>query len=141
MAGSNLVILKPCFTMQQNSLNLQVEEIYRLIKSAKRNKQYIARFVTVIKQITQALSGAEANFLRNAEFYQDLRETLNKIQTHLTTSSKRKPITRLLMAKKDELTYEEMQKHVDTLCGRIFLSYAQRMEQRATISNKSINRL
>lgn len=141
MAGSNLVLLKPRIITEQNSLNLQVEEIYRLIKSAKRNKQYIKRFVAVIKQITQALSGADANFLRNAEFYQDLRETLNKIQTHLATSAKRKPITRLLMAKKDEITYEEMQKHVDTLCGRIFLSYAHRMEQRATVSNKSIHRM
>jgi len=141
-AGSNCTLLpKPKFNQHRNSLNLQVEEIYCLIQTAKRNKQYISRFLNVVKQIIQALSGADGNFLRNAEFYQDLRETLNKIRNHLIASSKRKSISRLLMAKKDDRTFEEMQRHVDTLCGRIFLSYAQRMEKRATISSKSLNKI
>ena len=140
-AGSTALLPRPKVSFQiQNSLNLQVEEISKSIKNAKRNKSHLSKYTSLIKQIIQALSGAEATFLRNAEFYPDLRETLSKIQVNVTELSKRKSFTRFLMAKKDALTYEEMQKHVDTLCGRIFLSYAQRMEKRATNSNKSLDR-
>jgi len=141
-AGNKALLPRPKVSFQiQNSLNIQIEEIYRSIKNAKRNKNHIARFTSIIKQITQALSGVEASFLRNAEFYSDLRETLNKIQNHVTESSNRKIFARLMMSKKDYVTCEEIQKHVDTLCGRIFLSYAQRMEKRAINNNKSINRI
>ena len=140
-AGSTALLPRPKVSFQiQNSLNLQVEEISKSIKNAKRNKSHLSKYTSLIKQIIQALSGAEATFLRNAEFYPDLRETLSKIQVNVTELSKRKSFARFLMAKKDALTYEEMQKHVDTLCGRIFLSYAQRMEKRATNSNKSLDR-
>ena len=129
----------------QNSLNLQIQEISRISRNTKRNKALVTRYIQIMKQITRALSGAEAHFLRRAEFYSDLRETLSKIQVIVGDLSKRKAMSRLLLAKKDNLTCEEMQRHADTLCGRIFLSYAQRMQMRASAvgigsgSNKSIN--
>lgn len=129
----------------QNSLNLQIEEISRIAHNAKHNKALISRYVLIMKQITKALSGAEASFLRGAEFYSDLRETVSKIQVIVSDLTKRKAMSRLLLAKKDNLTCDEMQFHADTLCGRIFLSYAQRMQMRSSVvvngggSNKSIN--
>lgn len=127
----------------QNSLNLQIEEISSIARNTKHNKALVARYVNIMKQITKALSGAEASFLRGAEFYSDLRETLSKIQVIISDLTKRKAMSRLLLAKKDNLTCDEMQCHADTLCGRIFLSYAQRMQMRSSVlvsgSGKSIN--
>lgn len=138
MAAGEIFLPRP-HEEYQNSLNLLVEEIYQLIRSAKHNKQTFAQFLKLVNQIIQALSGADANFLRNAEFYQDLLETLNKIKNHLVALSKRKIVARFLMSKKDDQILNDMQKHVDTLCGRIFLSYAQRFEKRMVQINQSMN--
>lgn len=115
--------------------NIEIERIYHLINTAKRNKQYIGKYYELLKPIIQALCGMDASFLQNAEFYSDLKETLDKMYNHLVESSKRKAITRFLMTNKNQQVFMEMQKHIDTLCGRVFLSNAYRMELRST-SNK-----
>ena len=130
-AGNNSKLPRPKTSFElQYSMNLQIEEISRVAKNTKRNKALVTRYISIMKQITKALSGAEASFLRGAEFYSDLRETLSKIYVVVCDLSKQKTMSRLLLSKKDKITCDEMQLHVDTLCGRIFLSYAQRMEMR-----------
>lgn len=114
-----------------NSFMMEVMEIHQLMESANgRQQQSIQLYVPIMRQILQALHGVEFNFIRNAEFYSDLKETLVKIKRQLQQSTKRKFISRIMMSKRDSQTARTVQDHVDSLCGRIFLSYAQQRQIR-----------
>ena len=106
-----------------STVNSLVTDISNLINVSKDNQQ--KKYTVVMKQIVQALNGVDPSFIRNAEFYSDLKETLVKIHRQLLQSSKRKLISRIVMSKRDNHTINEIQEHVDSLCGRIFFSYAQ----------------
>lgn len=105
-----------------------VDNIHWAIASAKHNKAYVLRFVPVVKQITKVLNGADVKFIRQAEFYSDLRETLFKIETHVKESSTRGKWLNKLMAKKNQKSFEEFEQHVEHLITRIVFSFAQRVQ-------------
>lgn len=118
---------------QQNlpsSINDILERTFALINSAKKNKTHVYKFGGLMKQIVKALSGVEYNFVLQAEFYSDLKETLYKIHCHIQLCTNRQKFVQMMMAKKDNQLYSEMQDQIDVLCGRIFLAYACRMATR-----------
>lgn len=112
------------------SINDILEQTFALINAAKKNKTHINKFAGLMKQIVKALSGVEYNFVLQAEFYSDLKETLYKIYCHILMCMNRQKVVQLMMAKKDNQLYTEMQAQIDVLCGRIFLAYACRMATR-----------
>merc|ERR1719427_1844207 len=112
------------------SINEIVEQTFTLINAAKKNKTHIQKFAGLMKQIVKALSGVEYNFVLQAELYSDLKETLYKIYCHIMLCTNRQKVVQLMMTKKDNQLFDEMQVHVDVLCGRIFLAYACRMATR-----------
>lgn len=105
-----------------------VDNIHWAIASAKHNKAYVLRFVPVVKQITKVLNGADVKFIRQAEFYSDLKETLFKIESHVKESSTRGKWMNKLMAKKNQKSFQEFEEHVDHLITRIVFSFAQRVQ-------------
>jgi hypothetical protein len=117
-------------TEQPPSINDILEQTFVLINAAKKNKTHINKFAGLIKQIVKALSGVEYNFVLQAEFYSDLKETLYKIYCHIVMCMNRQKVVQLMMSKKDNQLYLEMQTQIDVLCGRIFLAYACRMTTR-----------
>lgn len=130
-AGNNSVMAasnnESCFAMP-GSIFAIVDNIHWAIASAKHNKAYVLRFVPVIKQITKVLNGADVRFIRQAEFYSDLKETLFKIENHIKESSTRGKWMNKLMAKKNQKNFEEFEEHVDHLITRIVFSFAQRVQ-------------
>lgn len=117
-----------CFA-SRGSIFAIVDNIHWAIASAKHNKAYVLRFVPVLKQITKVLNGADVKFIRQAEFYSDLKETLYKIEDHVKESSTRGKWMNRLMAKKNQKSFNEFEKHVDDLITRIVFSFAQRVQQ------------
>lgn len=109
------------------SIFAMVDNIHWAIASAKHNKAYVLRFVPVVKQITKVLNGADVKFIRQAEFYSDLKETLFKIESHVKESSTRGKWMNKLMAKKNQKSFQEFEEHVDHLITRIVFSFAQRV--------------
>lgn len=105
-----------------------VDNIHWAIASAKHNKAYVLRFVPVVKQITKVLNGADVKFIRQAEFYTDLKETLFKIESHVKESSARGKWMNKLMAKKNQKSFQEFEEHIDHLITRIVFSFAQRVQ-------------
>ena len=105
-----------------------VDNIHWAIASAKHNKAYVLRFVPVVKQITKVLNGADVKFIRQAEFYSDLKETLFKIENHVKESSTRGKWMNKLMAKKNQKSFQEFEEHVGHLITRIVFSFAQRVQ-------------
>lgn len=116
-----------CFA-SRGSIFAIVDNIHWAIASAKHNKAYVLRFVPVLKQITKVLNGADVKFIRHAEFYSDLKETLHKIENHVKESSTRGKWMNKLMAKKNKKSFDEFEEHVDHLITRIVFSFAQRVE-------------
>ncbi len=114
-----------------------IDKIFNLIAEAKHNKMHVEKFRQTTEQIVKALNGIDVYFIRNAEFYQDLKETLSKIHYHILDASTRNKWLKLMMAKKDLTTFEEIQKHVDNLVSRIVFSYAQRTKQRRSSPSPS----
>lgn len=112
-----------------------IDDILHVIQNARKNKAYASKYYQIIKQVMKAISGIEYTFLKQAEFYADLKETLSKIQYHLVQSTNRGKLVRKVMARKDISCFSEIQTHVDMLCGRIFLAYAERMKQKQTYSD------
>lgn len=110
------------------SIFAMVDNIHWAIASAKHNKAYVLRFVPVVKQITKVLNGADVKFIRQAEFYSDLKETLFKIESHVKESSTRGKWMNKLMAKKNQKSFQEFEEHVDHLITRIVFSFAQRVQ-------------
>lgn len=125
-------IFKPCQGQHFPTLNSAMENIFRLIDSSKKNKSHVQKFTAILKPIVKALSGVDYHFIRKTEFYSDLKETLNKIHSHIVEAKKRGKLTKIMMAKKDQEFLTSMQQHIDLLCGRIFLANAQRLEKRKT---------
>jgi len=107
-----------------------IDKIYEGIDNAKHNKAHVEKFRVTTQQIVKALNGIDVNFIRGAEYYSDMKETLYKILYHITEASSRSKWLKYMMAKKDEMTYVEIQKHVDNLVSRIIFSYAQRTKQK-----------
>lgn len=105
-----------------------VDNIHWAIASAKHNKAYVLRFVPVVKQITKVLNGADVKFIRQAEFYSDLKETLFKIESHVKESSTRGKWMNKLMAKRNQKSFQEFEEHIDHLITRIVFSFAQRVQ-------------
>ena len=105
-----------------------IDNIHLEISLAKHNKAYVQKFVPIVKQITKVLNGADAKFVRQAEFYSDLKETLQKILRHLHEVSARGKWMNKLMAKKDQKNVEEFDQHVDLLITRIVFAFAQRVQ-------------
>lgn len=116
-----------CFA-SPGSIFAIVDNIHWAMAVAKHNKSYVLRFVPLIKQITKVLNGADMKFIRQAEFYSDLRETLLKIETHVKESSTRGKWMNKLMAKKTQKSFEEFEQHVEHLITRIVFSFAQRVQ-------------
>jgi len=127
---ASIVLDAQTFNNLPSSINDILETTFTLINNAKKNKTHVQKFAGLMKQIVKALSGVEYNFVLQSEFYSDLKETLYKIQCHIYLSTNRQKVVQLMMAKRDNQLYEEMQVQVDLLCGRIFLAYANRMETR-----------
>ena len=124
MAANNS---ESCFATP-GSIFAIVDNIHWAIASAKHNKAYVLRFVPVVKQITKVLNGADVKFIRQAEFYSDLKETLFKIESHVKESSTRGKWMNKLMAKKNQKSFQEFEEHVDHLITRIVFSFAQRVQ-------------
>eukprot|EP00794_Sanderia_malayensis_P008240 gene8240-9122_t len=129
-------------TRQSYSLSAfaMFDKIFNAISEAKHNKLHVVKFREITEQIVKALSGMDVHFIRNAEFYPDLKETLSKIYYHIIDSSTRNKWVKMMMAKKDLATYGEIQKHVDNLVSRIVFSYAQRIKQRRNSPSPSSDR-
>lgn len=107
-----------------------IDKIYEAIRDAKHNKAHVEKFQGTTQQIVKALNGIDINFIRSAEFYSDMKETLYKILYHVSEASNRNKWLKYMMAKKDEMTYLEIQRRVDNLVSRIVFSYAQRTKQK-----------
>ena len=107
-----------------------IDKIYEAVRDAKHNKAHVEKFRGTTQQIVKALNGIDVNFIRSAEFYSDMKETLYKILYHITEASGRSKWLKYMMAKKDEMTFVEIQKHVDNLVSRIIFSYAQRTKEK-----------
>jgi len=129
------------YPLGKNMLSLYelIENILCIIKGARKNKAYAYKFTGIMKQIIKSVNGIEYTFIQQAEFYGDLKETLSKIQHHLDESTNRGKIVRVMMARKDVLSLDEIRFHVDSLCGRIFLAFSQRMKQRLATSQEVIS--
>ena len=112
------------------SVLAMIDKIFEAIAEAKHNKAHVERFRGTTEDIVKALNGIDVNYIRNAEFYSDLKETLCKIYYHIMEASTRNKWLRYVMAKKDEISREEVQKHVDNLVSRIVFSNAQRIKQK-----------
>jgi len=121
------VASKPSHTLSALAI---IEKIFHAIAEAKHNKAHVEKFRSTTEQIIKALNGIDVYFIRNAEFYADLKETLCKIYYHVMDASTRKKWIKYMMAKKDQSNYEEIQKHVDNMVSRIVFSYAQRTKNR-----------
>ena len=134
MAGDS----ESCFATP-GSIFAIIDSIHCEIAGAKHNKVYVLRFVPLIKQITKVLNGADAKFIRHAEFYSDLKETLDKIEHHIKEASTHGKWFNKLMAKKDQKSIEEFEHHVDLLITRIVFAFAQRV-QLMKIARKKVER-
>jgi len=110
------------------SVFAKVDSILWAIAAAKTNKAHLMKFVPIVKQLTKVLNGADASFIRHAEFYHDLKETLGKIEHQITECKTRGKWANKLMAKKDQKILEEIEHHVDHLITRIVFAFAQRAE-------------
>ena len=112
-----------------------LKNINTLLTSAKPKRT--AKYTPVIKQLLSALSGTDFDLIRSAEYYSDLKETLWKIFNQVQQTTKRHSlISRLVMASCDTQSVVEIQKMVDRLCGRIFMSNAQRRLMKKTSLTK-----
>ena len=108
-----------------------LKNINMLLTNAKPKRT--AKYTLIIKQLLSVLSGTDFDLIRSAEYYSDLKETLLKIFNQVQQTTKRRSlISRLVMASSDTQSVAEIQKMVDRLCGRIFMSYAQRRLMKKT---------
>ena len=112
-----------------------LKNINMLLTNAKPKRT--AKYTLIIKQLLSVLSGTDFDLIRSAEYYSDLKETLLKIFNQVQQTTKRRSlISRLVMASCDTQSVVEIQKMVDRLCGRIFMSNAQRRLMKKTSLTK-----
>ena len=112
--------------MASTSLNESLQICMDLVNSAKKNKAHLNKYTCIIRQIMNALNGWNYSIIRHAEFYQDLKETLNKIHSHISILTQRPKVLQIMMAKKESLVFTQIQQHIDNICGRIVLSSARK---------------
>lgn len=105
-----------------------IDEINFAIAKAKHNRSYVEKFTSITKRLAKVLNGADSKFVRQAEFYSDLRETLQKIQHHISERGSQTKLMKKLMGKKDQKLYEEFECHTDQLVTRIVFAFAQRVK-------------
>lgn len=105
-----------------------IDEINFLIAKAKHNKAYVGKFISITKRLDKVLIGVDSLFIRQAEFYSDLKETLLKIQHHILERGSQQKLIKKLMGKKDQKLYKEIERHVDELVTRIVFAFAQRVK-------------
>jgi len=110
------------------SISTTLSGIREAIANAKHNKLHISRFQDILQRLVKVLNGVDTNFVRQAEFYNDLKETLIKMKAHINESSSRGRIANKIMAKRDQKLFEEFDKHMEHIITRIVFSYAQRVE-------------
>ncbi|KAK3755570.1 hypothetical protein QZH41_005955 [Actinostola sp. cb2023] len=118
------------------SVFAKVDNILWAIAAAKTNRAHLMKFVPVVKQLTKVLNGADARFIRHAEFYHDLKETLNKIEHQIAECKTRSKWTNKLMSKKDQKILEEIEHHVEHLITRIVFAFAQRAKHMSIARKK-----
>jgi hypothetical protein len=139
MATDNQVQIESSFATP-GSIFAKVDSILWAIAAAKHNKSHLVKFVPVVKQLTKVLNGADASFIRQAEFYSDLKGTLNKIEHQINECKTRGKWANKLMAKKDQKTVEEVEHHVDLIITRIVFAFAQRAERMNIARRKKLQK-
>lgn len=105
-----------------------IDEINFAIAKARHNKAYVEKFTTITRRLGKVLNGADSVFIRQAEFYSDLKETLHKIQYHINERAAQQKLIKKLLGKKDQKLYGEFECHVDQLITRIVFAFAQRVK-------------
>ena len=105
-----------------------IDEINFSIVKAKHNKAYVEKFANVTKRLSKVLNGADSAFIRQAEYYSDLKETLQKIRRHINERASQSKFIKKLLMSKDQKMYEEIERHVDQLVTRIVFAFAQRVQ-------------
>ena len=105
-----------------------IDEISFTIAKAKHNKAYVEKFASITKRLSNVLNGADSAFIRQSEFYSDLKETLQKIRHHITERASQSRFIKTLMMSKDQKMYDEIECHVDQLVTRIVFAFAQRVQ-------------
>lgn len=113
---------------KKSSISLTLSAIREAIANAKHNKLHISHFQDILQRLVKVLNGVDTNFVRQAEFYSDLKETLIKMKAHIDESSSRGRIANKILAKRDQKLFEEFDKHMEHLITRIVFAYAQRVE-------------
>lgn len=103
-----------------------IEEINFIIAKAKHNKACVKKFSSCTKRLSIVLNGAESEFIRQSEFYSDLKETLQKIKHYVSEKVSQSKLVQKLLRSKDQKMYNEIQSHVDQLITRIVFAFAQR---------------
>nr|XP_047123481.1 uncharacterized protein LOC124806523 [Hydra vulgaris] len=112
--------------MASMSVTVSLQNCMELIISAKKNKANVNKYMFILKQVMKALNGLDYSFIRHGEFYHDLKETINKIRCQINILINRTKLSQIVMAKKDGMTYDQIQQQIDDICGRIVLASAQR---------------
>ena len=124
-----------------NTLVILLSDITTLLSKQHGNgkdSKLVVKCSSVVEQLLQALSGADLNFIRRQEYHSDLKETLRKILHHIQNDSKGNFITRRFMltnTRKSQFLHE-IQDVADGICGRIFMSYAQRRSQKHKVTSQ-----
>ena len=105
-----------------------IDEINFIIVKAKHNKAYVEKFANITKRLSKVLNGADSAFIRQSEFYSDLKETLQKILHHINEKASQSKFIKKLLMSKDQKMYDEIERHVDQLITRIVFAFAQRVQ-------------
>ena len=105
-----------------------IDEINFTIAKAKHNKSYVEKFASITKRLSKVLNGADSAFIRQSEFYSDLKETLQKIWHHTNERASQSKLIKKLLMGKDQKMYDEIECHVDQLITRIVFAFAQRVQ-------------
>ena len=105
-----------------------IDEINFTIAKAKHNKAYVEKFSSITKRLSRVLNGADSSFIRQSEFYSDLKETLQKIRHHIAERASQSKLIKKLLMGKDQKMFDEIECHVDQLITRIVFAFAQRVQ-------------
>ena len=105
-----------------------IDEINFTIAKAKHNKAYVEKFANITKRLSKVLNGADSAFIRQSEFYSDLKETLQKMWHHINEKASQSRLIKKLLMSKDQKMHDEIECHVDQLITRIVFAFAQRVQ-------------
>lgn len=105
-----------------------IDEINFSIAKARHNKAYVEKFTSITKRLSKVLNGADSLFIRQGEFYSDLKETLLKMQHHIAERGSQQKLIQKFMGKKDQKLFGEFECHVGQLITRIVFAFAQRVK-------------